>query len=37
MKVAYHVWLLSRDEQVLKILCAACVGLAALSYLFCRN
>ena len=33
MKVVYRVWLLSRDERVLKILCLACVGLAALSFL----
>jgi hypothetical protein len=32
MKLAYGVWLLSRDERVLKVLWLACIGLAALSY-----
>jgi hypothetical protein len=33
MKLVYLAWLLSRNEQVLKLLCVACLGLAVLSYL----
>jgi hypothetical protein len=32
-QIVYRVWLLSRDERLLRTLCFACVGLATLSYL----
>jgi hypothetical protein len=33
MKLAYCVWLLSRDERVLKVLWLVCIGLATLCYM----
>ena len=32
MKFVYLVWLLSRDDRLLRLLFAACLGLAVLSH-----
>ena len=36
MKIVYCVWILSRDERVLRFLCCACIALASFSFLIAR-
>ena len=36
MKIVYCVWILSRDERLLRFLCCACIALASFSFLIAR-